>query len=204
MLHAPAARADVIGKITLDTSALVGEIVEVVLVLTDGSGIDDANNVVKASGFTFGTGGSAGAVDSTITTGGASGGLVTGISLVDGSFLNVFAAFFTAGSLLSFDFEATTGADIGLTPDQFSFLLLNVDGRPIATSDPSGANLLFVGDFGATSPVFTAFASEFIPAPVFTPALLAEPSSISLLALALGAFVWRARSVQADRQSVPG
>jgi hypothetical protein len=112
----PAHAGILAGSASLDTSALVGPF-ELVFVLTDGSGNGDANNTVTLSNFLFG-GGSAGSVDPSLSFGGASGDLSSGVGLVDSAFLNIFASSFTPGSALSFDFSLTTNADTGGTPDR--------------------------------------------------------------------------------------
>ncbi|HUH94986.1 MAG TPA: hypothetical protein VL742_17800 [Casimicrobiaceae bacterium] len=81
---------------------------ELAFVLTDGEAIGDANNLVELTDFTFGAGGSAGSVDTLLSTGGASGDLTTGVALDDTAFFNVLASTFTPGSLLSFDLSFST------------------------------------------------------------------------------------------------
>jgi hypothetical protein len=178
-------QADVIsGTASLDTSGLSG-IFELAFIFTDGSGAGDANNTVTLSNFLFG-GGSAGAVDTTLTTGGVSGDLTTGAMIIDSSFLNVFASSFTPGSLLSFDFGLTTNVDAGGTPDQFSLTLLQSDGAVVNTVDPSGANSLLTVNLDSASPIFSVFASDLTPAPVVTISVdMPEPPSVLLLAIAL-------------------
>lgn len=189
-----AAYAGVItGSVSLDTSTLAGPF-ELAFILTDGSGSGDANNTIALSNFLFGAGGSAGPVDTTLSTGGESGDLVSGVLLVDSAFLNIFASSFTPGSLLSFDFDLTTNVDAGGTPDQFSFVLLQPDGTVVNTQDPSGANSLLTVNVDSARPVFSAFASELTPAPIVTESTGApEPSSLPLLAMGLAGVLWSAR-----------
>src|SRR5215471_3659686 len=105
MLAEPqAAYAYIAGSVSLDTSGLSGTF-ELAFVLTDGSSVGDANNTVTLSNFLFGAGGSAGTVDPTQSMGGISGDFGSGVSLIDSSFLNIFASSFTPGNLLSFDFS---------------------------------------------------------------------------------------------------
>ena len=171
------------GSVSLDTSAL-SEPYELAFVLTDGSGVGDANNLVELDNFAFGTGGSAGSVDTALSTGGVSGDLTNGVVLADTAFFNVFASTFTPGSVLSFDFAFTTNLDAGGTPDQFSLALLQSDGTPVPSTDPSGA--LLVANIDSFQPRFGRFATDFTPAPVVTLAASApEPSTARLLLLAL-------------------
>jgi len=188
----PAHASIISGSVSLDTSALSGPF-ELAFVFTDGSGAGDANNTVTLSNFVFG-GGSAGAVDTSLSTGGVSGDLISGVSLVDSAFLTIFASSFTPGCLLSFDFGLTTNVDAGGTPDQFSLALLHSDGTPVTTEDPSTDSLLTV-NIDSSSPPFSVFASELTPAPIVTvSASVAEPSGLLLLATGLTVLLWTARS----------
>src|SRR5437016_3119013 len=98
----PAQAGVITGTVSLDTSALSGSF-ELAFILTDGSGTGDANNTITLSNFLFGVGGSAGVVDTALSTGGVGGDLSSGVSLVDSAFLNIFASSFTPGSVLSFN-----------------------------------------------------------------------------------------------------
>ncbi|HET9762690.1 MAG TPA: hypothetical protein VFR50_04205 [Casimicrobiaceae bacterium] len=171
------------GSASLDTSALSGPF-ELVFVLTDGSGIGDANNLVELNDFAFGPGGGAGSVDTLLSTGGVSGDLTTGVALVDTAFFNVFASTFTPGSLLSFDFAFSTNIDGGGTPDQLSMALLQSDRTPVPSTDASGAVL--VVNIDSPRPGFGLFATDLTPAPTVTFAGSApEPPTALLLLVAL-------------------
>lgn len=173
------------GSVTLDTSGLSGTF-ELGFVLIDGSATDDANNAVTLSNFAFGSGGSAGAVDTLLTTAGASGDFSSGATLIDSEFLNVFAETFTAGELLTFDLGTTTNVDAGATPDQLSIVLFQGDGTPIPSSDPSGALLLV--NIDSAHPALQTFPTELTAAPTITfPAKVPEPPTHLLFALALSA-----------------
>src|SRR5579872_4258475 len=105
----PPARAGTITEtVTVNTSSFVGSSnpFEVFFTLSDGSGTADGNNSVTLSGFSFGTGGAAGAVD-TANTANAGGSLSSGVTMNDATFSDSFAAFFTPGSSLSFTFTDT-------------------------------------------------------------------------------------------------
>jgi hypothetical protein len=187
----PAHAGVINGSVSLDTSGLSGTF-ELAFIFTDGSGTADANNTVMLSNFAFGTGGSAGTVDPLLTTGGANGDL-TGATLVDSDFFNVFAASFTAGSVLSFDFGLTTNVDAGGTPDQLALALLQADGTLIPSADPSGA--LLVVNIDSSQPGFGLFATELTPAPIVTlAATVPEPTTVLLVAIALTGALWSVRS----------
>ena len=175
-------------NVSVNTSALPSTPgSEIVFFLTDGSGLGDANNTAALSSFAFGVGGSAGLVDAFNTTGGASGTL-SGASLTDSAFTNVFAAFFTAGSQLSFLLNLTAHVDAGGTPDQFGLAILDPSGVPIPTTDPTGFNNLFVINLDAASPTVQAYSNQLTVTPagvVATP----EPAAALLLAGGLAAVV---------------
>src|SRR5438128_2404745 len=188
------AHADIItGSVSLDTSALSGPF-ELAFIFTDGSVTGDANNTVTLGNFLFGVGGSAGTVDLSLSFGGESGDLTSGVSLIDSSFLNIFASSFTPGSLLSFDFGLTTNVDAGGTPDQFSLVLLQADGSVVNTEDPTGANSLLTVNLDSAQPAFSTFASDLTPAPIVRESATApEPASLPLLAIGLIGALWSAR-----------
>ncbi len=189
----PAGAGPISGAISLDTSGLSGSF-ELAFILTDGSGTGDANNTVTLGDFAFGIGGSAGAVDVTLSTGGVSGDLAAGASLTDSAFLNIFAASFTPASSLTFDFDLSNNVDAGVTPDQFSVALLRSDGTVVNTGDPSGANSLLTVNLDSPNPAVDVFASELTPAPIVTPSSsVPEPASLPLLATSLMGALWFSR-----------
>jgi hypothetical protein len=109
-------------KVTLDTSPLIGGATAPYYVdfqLVDGDGA--VNNSVTVSNFAFGGGG---AVGVPLLTGDASGDLSTAVSLGDLDFFNAFTQQFSPGATLSFDVEFTTDS-VGVTPDRFTFAILN-------------------------------------------------------------------------------
>jgi hypothetical protein len=185
--------ADVILNVSVDTSALPsipGS--EIVFVLTDGSGLGDMNNTATLSGFAFGIGGSAGAVDLVNSSGGWSGDL-SGAALTDNAFTNVLGAFFTAGSQLSFVLDLTTNVDGGGTPDQFAFAILDPNGVPISTTDPTGSNNLLVINLDSATPTVQSYSNQLTTT-------VPEPSSLLLVGtalLALGAYSRRKAAARA-------
>lgn len=178
------ALADDILNITVNTSSLPATPgSEVVFVVTDGSGLGDANNTGTLSGFALG-GGSAGSVDTVNSMGGFSGNLGSGVLLTDSSFSNAFGQFFTAGSTLSFTLDLTTNVDLGGTPDQFSMYVYDPNTNPIAaTTDPTGLDSLLAINLNSASPTINNYDPSLATASPFTP--VPEPCTLLLLASGL-------------------
>jgi hypothetical protein len=188
----PLARAGSITEtVTVNTTSFVGSTnpFEVFFSLTDGSGSGDGNNTVTLSGFSFGSGGSAGAVD-TANTSNATGDLTAGVSMNDANFSDSFAAFFTPGSSLSFTIaDAFTSLD-SPTPDLLSFALVD-NGALLTTNDPSlNDNLLTLtlDSASGTTAVYTdQNASDSVGTPtVGSPVSAPEPHAWMLLIAGLG------------------
>jgi hypothetical protein len=188
----PLARAGSITEtVTVNTTSFVGSTnpFEVFFSLTDGSGSGDGNNTVTLSGFSFGSGGSAGAVD-TGNTSNAAGDLASGVTMNDANFSDSFAAFFTPGSSLSFTIaDAFTSLD-SPTPDMLSFALVD-NGALLTTNDPSlNDNLLTLtlDSASGTTAVYTdQNASDSVGTPtVGSPVSAPEPHAWMLLIAGLG------------------
>lgn len=165
--------ADDIVNVSVNTSGLGSSADSEIFFFLIGTG----NNTAILSDISLG-GGSAGAVDTLSTTGGASGSLSSSISLNDNTdFLNIFAQSFLAGSDLSFVLDLTTNA-LSPNPDQFSFTILDPNGNPIPNSDPTGNDNLLAINLDSSTPT-TNIYSDLVktPAPIPTP----EPSSFLLL-----------------------
>jgi hypothetical protein len=167
---------------------------EIIFVLTDGSGLGDGNNTAALSNFAFGKGGSAGPVDAANTGGGATGDLTSGASLTDSAFTNTFAAFFTAGTQLSFVLNLTTNVDAGTTPDQFSFLILAPSGNPIPSSDPTGFDNLVSINLDSANPTIQSYSGLVKVTPVGT---LPTPEPSTALLFGLGLLVLALKLVKA-------
>lgn len=189
----PLARAGSITEtVTVNTSSFVGSTnsFEVFFSLTDGSGSGDGNNTVTLSGFNFGAGGSAGAVDMGNTSN-AAGDLQSGVTMNDaGNFSDSFAAFFTPGSSLSFTIaDAFTSLD-SPTPDMLSFALVN-NGALLTTNDPSLNDNLVTLTLDSASGTTTLYTDQNATDSVGTPTLgspvsAPEPPGWMLLFAGLG------------------
>ncbi|MDB5290526.1 MAG: sorting protein [Phycisphaerales bacterium] len=167
--------------------------------LNDGSGTNDGNNTAMLSNFTFGAGGSLSGVPS--LTGGASGDMAATVMLTDTTFFNDFSQGFTPGSVLTFKVDLTTNVDGGLTPDQFSFAILDSSGGSIPTTDLAGSLVTVNLDSTAAIQTFsgTGFYSDVtvtITPVVSAAAPLPTTFAASAILLALAAWRWR-RSVRA-------
>jgi hypothetical protein len=156
---------------------------EIVFILTDGSGLGDANNTATLTNFALGTG-SVGTVDPS-NSGGISGDMSSTVSLTDSSLLNWFGETFSAGSSLSFLLNLTTIVDAGGTPDQFSIEILDPSGNFLSPSDPLTGNLLAINLDSASPSTSTqsSLVTVSSPGPVNAP----EPATIFLLTAGLAA-----------------
>jgi hypothetical protein len=154
----PICRADAIYDVALSTSPLIGEAAgpfSLAFQLNDGSGTGDANNTAILSNFQFG-GGSASGLPTLF--GGATGDLSSGITLTDSSFFNAFAQPFNPGGLLVFSLQMSTNVDLGGTPDEFSFSILDSSGAPIPTT--GFVDAFFILDIDSSNPTPQSFGSD--------------------------------------------
>ena len=161
----PTCRAgNVVYDVSMVTSPLIGDIAgpfSLAFEFTDGSGTGDGNNTALLSNFQFGSGGSASGAPTLF--GGATGDTSSGITLIDNSFFNALVQPFNPGSSLSFVLNTTTNVDVGDTPDEFSFFILDNTGSPIPTVGLVGAFLVL--DITSSSPTPQSFASDPTQAP---------------------------------------
>ncbi len=148
-------------SISMDTSPLIGHPAgpfSLGFQLTDGSGLGDANNTANLSNFQFGAGG--GTSGSPTLLGGASGDLSSGVTLTDSGFLNWFDQSFTPGDALSFTLTLSTNVDVGGTPDEFSFSILDSTGTELPTLGGPFFDVFVAIDIDSGSPTIQTFASD--------------------------------------------
>lgn len=180
------ALADETVNVSINTSSLpMTPGSEIYFDFTDGSGIGDSDNSVTISGISLG-GGTAGAIDTSSLgiTGGESGNLTSGVTLIDSSPFNQFAQFFTAGTALSFVMDLTTNVGPSSIPDEFSLFIYDPNGNPLATtSDPSGFDSLLIVNINSASPAVDNYDTSLVTATVTTTVVTPEPSTLPLCGL---------------------
>jgi hypothetical protein len=201
------AHAGVIYNINMNTAPLVGHSAgpfSLEFQLNDGSGTGDANNMAILNNFLFNGGA---AVGSPTLTGGATGNLVSGITLTDSGFFNQFIQGFTPGSSLSFRLNLSTNVDTGGTPDQFTFAILDRTGTELPTLAPSFFDVFIQVDIDSANPLVHTYGTDTnripagggsainIAAPTATAVATPEPTMMMLTLLGLsGIFLFRRRS----------
>jgi hypothetical protein len=186
---AVAAQADTIA-LSLDTSLLVGNAsgpFSLGFELADGSLTGDGNNAVSLSNFQFGAGSATG---SSSTFGTASGDLSSSVLMTDLGIFSGLSQGFDPGNTLVFDISFTNNVDLGGTPDEFAFFILDSTDTPIPTT---GGIALFQIDFGLATPTISTFAGDTsqsggigLPAPTYSSVSSApEPATAALCGIPL-------------------
>ncbi len=159
MALSPAALADAIYNVSIDTAPLIGNAAgpfSLDFQFTDGSGMNDSNNTVIVDNFNFGGGG---VVGSAITTGSVTGGLTpSGFTMTDSFFLSELTQAFTPGTALDFTVHLTGNVDSGGVPDEFSFAIFDNTGSPIPTVGLF--DTLLIADIDSSQPSLLGFASD--------------------------------------------
>jgi hypothetical protein len=156
--------------------------------LVDGSAAGgDSNNTATVSGFSFAGGSGSGA---TSLFGGATGSLAGTVQLADSAFFNALSQSFVAGSRLTFNVSLSTNVDVGNTPDEFSFAILDAQGSALPTTGLG--NPLVVVDLDSGDPVIQTFTTTGGYAAIGAPIVdlvspVPEPGGLWLLLAGLGA-----------------
>lgn len=194
-LAVSAIRADVVKTVTLDTTnvgALPDGPFSLAFELADGSGIGDGNNAVVLSDFQFGSGSPIG---SPLILGSGFGDLSSTVTLTDADPAGVFVQGFTPGNTLSFLLSFTTNVDLGGTPDEFVFSILDSTFTPIPTGSASPLSPFLVIDLDSNNPAIQTFSADSVPAPSIAdaPSSVPEPSSAALMLIPLAGLAWTIR-----------
>ena len=167
----------------------------VVFTLFNGDGTP--NNTVSLSGITLGGGTAIGAPLLTI---GASGTLLGGVTLVDSIFQVEFSQAWTIGSSFRFVLDFTSTFP-GSSPDSFSLVFIDPStGLPIPTLDPFGTDTFLSVDLrpGAAIQTYRSDLSRTsinLNAPVVTPVVTLEPSTLLIVGLGLSVLHCRKRLI---------
>jgi hypothetical protein len=197
-----AAQADTIFNVTMDTTSLQGKSFGLFFQLNDGDQTGDSNNTATISDFAFG-GGTAGDCamfpQLCVPDGGASGNITTILSLIDSSPYNSFLQQITPGSSLSFKVDLTTNVDGGVTPDVFTFNILDaITNQPLPTGDPNGTDTLLTVTIDSVNPEIKSYGSSpgsafafdapqtLVTPPTPTPPLSNAPEPDSLVLIGIG------------------
>lgn len=167
--------------VTVDTSALAGTDADIAFDLIDGG--PPANTITLSS---FATDGMVGGSSSTGDVSGAFPGIVT---IGDTTFFNEYLQNVILGTTFSFVLESTNlPEDVGSIPDGFSLLVLDhATGLSLVpTSDPTGADTLFLWSLGAAAPeIYTSDLASVSIGPVPPVNGVPEPSTLLLATLGL-------------------
>jgi hypothetical protein len=206
---APAARADMIYTVTLDTSVLASNSSQgtfaVDFVLSDGGNLDGLNNnTATISNFTL-TGGSL-TSSTASSTGSVNGDLSSTLTITDDGVYNDFNQQFTPGSLLSFTLDLTTNvsasegnSSLG-APDEFSFSVYSNNGT---SANPSFVTIDITGPNPLVTPSGGSLNNEVsVPAPDVQPALTTPEPATRLLTLLALTLLTAARGWQRRREII--
>lgn len=190
-------RADIIARVSLDTTALIGHPAGPFLLdfQLNSGGTPGVINTASLTEFQF-SGGAA--IDPAILSGDVTGSLESHVTLTTSQPFNDFMQQLTPGASLAFTLDLTTNmsSDPSTIPDQFSFAILDSSLVEIPTLDPSGGNTLLTINIDSTARTALTFATDpsqpppaggpsiSMPPPILHSAV-PEPSSFLLAAVSL-------------------
>jgi hypothetical protein len=153
VLGSPLLYANLSYQVSVDTSPLSG--VSGYMDFNIFGGIPFQDNVATISSFT-----SDSTLGGTFTQGDVAGTLTPGpLTLTADAFDSEWLQTVTFGNTTTFVLNVTTNFTTGSTPDSFAFYLLDSTQTPYATSDPSGADSIFVIDLTGASTAPQVFVS---------------------------------------------
>lgn len=140
--------------VSIDTTQLQGITGAIAFDLIDGDGL--VNNTVSIENFT-----SDATLATNFVTGDVSGDLGSGpLDIGDASFFNEWLQDVTFGSFINFRLTGSANGPFSPVPDSFSFFVLDSALVPYPTSDPLGADALFVIDIENADPAVQVFTSS--------------------------------------------
>lgn len=166
-------------QITVDTTSLAGVSAQLAFDLIDGG---PPANSVMISDFA-----SDGLLDTASSTDDVTGDFSTPpgiVALSDTSFFSEYLQGITLGTSLTFIFDTSGNpADPGSAPDGFSFFILNASGTAslVSTSDPTGADALFLFNIGETDPLVVFNSDAVTVSAVAVVNGVPEPAPLALL-----------------------
>jgi len=195
---APSLQAQSLYTVSIDTTGLNGTAGGLAFDLLSGDNLTPNNTVLVNSFVTDGTL----VAGANTNQGSATGSLPGTLTLQDSAFSESFRGH-TFGSSLSYMLSLTTNYAGSGAPDEFSFFLTDPSnsGLVVHTSDPSGADALFIIDIDGSSQgaltVFTPTTSGVsYSVRASSPASTPEPSSLIPVGVSVGWLLFRARRRQ--------
>lgn len=175
----PASPADAF-NVTVTTAPIQGVPGFVIFDFIGGSPL--FNNNATVSGFTTNA-----ILGGATTSGAVSGTLTPGpLVLSDTAFLSEWNQSATFGTAMSFQLTLDTNFVLGGIPDEFSFFLEDSTGTPFATSDPTGADALFVVDITGSPLTPQVFTSSSASANVTLVSTVPESPTLCLMLYSIG------------------
>ncbi len=183
--------------ITIDTRSLAGTGGQLAFDLVDGGA--PGNSIVLGSFAGDAVLGASSAM------GGVAGQLPSAVTLSDTVFFNEYLQSLVFGDSLSFVFESSSNAASGFAPDAFSVFVLDSGGLPLGTTtDPTGANALFIYDIGVPQGLQVFQSTVVVVSAQAPPTGVPEPAGWLLVMTALLALVLARPASRAMQMLRPG